>query len=430
MPDWKNKFVPLGQLSELSSGQHDRLRELWILSVEELVSLCVLSQGKELLARALGMDLGGVSRLLDGAKALMPERANALMALPPMQMALGLVIPPERLTFGAPRAEQLSALTAPLALPSSVDHVERMFPIRDQGMRGTCVAHAGVAVREFLTGRQVELSEQFLYWACKELDGLPGAGTYIHTSMSVLEQYGVCERAAWPYCATPVDGNEGQGPPPAGATEHARPYRTDRSIPIQERVVQDYKSCLAGGKVLSFGVAVFESSFGSATARQYGKITMPLPDEETAGGHAMCVVGYQDDSSVPGGGYFIVRNSWGTSWAYESPHGAGYCMIPYAYVSVYASEAFSADASPLHAAARPVAPREDALSRPAAAASSFTKPGPVAASVDALGNCGVCGARLLTRLEIKGTCSAPGCDAPVCQKCWLVERKRVCAAHT
>jgi C1A family cysteine protease len=32
------------------------------------------------------------------------------------------------------------------------------------------------------------------------------------------------------------------------------------------------------------------------------------------GGHAILIVGYQDDPSVDGGGYFIVKNSWGTGW--------------------------------------------------------------------------------------------------------------------
>jgi hypothetical protein len=32
------------------------------------------------------------------------------------------------------------------------------------------------------------------------------------------------------------------------------------------------------------------------------------------GGHAILIVGYTDDSTVPGGGYFSVKNSWGTGW--------------------------------------------------------------------------------------------------------------------
>jgi C1A family cysteine protease len=35
---------------------------------------------------------------------------------------------------------------------------------------------------------------------------------------------------------------------------------------------------------------------------------------ESVCGHAMLAVGYQDDPEVEGGGYLIVRNSWGKSW--------------------------------------------------------------------------------------------------------------------
>ena len=42
--------------------------------------------------------------------------------------------------------------------------------------------------------------------------------------------------------------------------------------------------------------------------------------EKMRGGHALCLAGYVDDSSYPGGGYFIARNSWSdTEWAPESP---------------------------------------------------------------------------------------------------------------
>ena len=55
----------------------------------------------------------------------------------------------------------------------------------------------------------------------------------------------------------------------------------------------------------------------------------------------MCLVGYEHVDSVPGGGYFIVRNSWGLDWARESAIAPGYCRLPYAYLQQYAIVAYS-----------------------------------------------------------------------------------------
>lgn len=44
----------------------------------------------------------------------------------------------------------------------------------------------------------------------------------------------------------------------------------------------------------------------------------------------MYLVGYVDTAASPGGGYFIVLNSWGTAgFGSSCPFGAGYGTIPY-----------------------------------------------------------------------------------------------------
>ena len=46
------------------------------------------------------------------------------------------------------------------------------------------------------------------------------------------------------------------------------------------------------------------------------------------GGHAVPLIGYIDEAGAPGGGYFIVENSWNTNWGYY-----GYFYVPYSVVS-------------------------------------------------------------------------------------------------
>jgi len=113
--------------------------------------------------------------------------------------------------------------------------------------------------------------------------------------------------------------------------------------------VMHFKHVLAGADgvppmPVTIGTLVFNSWARSRATYLTGKITMPLPGERYVGGHAWCAVGYVDDESVPGGGYFIVRNSWGTSWAAQSPETAGHALMPYAYVEHFCREAFTGPA--------------------------------------------------------------------------------------
>jgi hypothetical protein len=66
-------------------------------------------------------------------------------------------------------------------------------------------------------------------------------------------------------------------------------------------------------------------------------------------------VGYVDDDTVPGGGFFIVRNSWGAAWAADSPEGAGHALMPFEYVERFAVESFTGEIG----AARPESPPSD-----------------------------------------------------------------------
>ena len=87
------------------------------------------------------------------------------------------------------------------------------------------------------------------------------------------------------------------------------------------------KTALANGTPVIIGFDVydsFEGAWGDIPHGQAGSGMMPYPNtstEELLGGHAVCIVGYDDNLN---GGRFIVRNSWGTSWGDN-----GYFYMPY-----------------------------------------------------------------------------------------------------
>jgi C1A family cysteine protease len=59
---------------------------------------------------------------------------------------------------------------------------------------------------------------------------------------------------------------------------------------------------------------------------------MPAQNDELAGGHAICIVGYDDTKKR-----WKFKNSWGTGWSAK-----GYGFLPYEYMKKYCSDAWSA----------------------------------------------------------------------------------------
>ncbi len=350
--------ITLDKVRGISKGQAKKLGELWITTAEELASLCDVPEGRKGLARHLKVKGKDMDAILEKARKMVPppsakerKAAEAAMALKPGVGAMEL--PKVKLDKTLSLSPYLTikyppALTS--TLPLDVDWRSRMSPIKNQGSRGTCVSFASTALREYLevvAGSDTsDLSEQFLYWNCKQNDGNSGCGTWVSVAMQCLLNDGECRESIWPYNASATPCPDAQGPLPQGAMDKADDFKTGHTITLNPKSVDDIKTCLADGKVVPFSVPVYSSWYYSATVRRYGNINMPIPGDTVVGGHAMCFVGYQDDASAPEGGYFILRNSWGTGWAWDSPYEAGYGTIPYAYIAQDGWEAYSADRIP------------------------------------------------------------------------------------
>ncbi len=327
--------TPLSGVTGIPSAVADRLAELWLTTAEELVSAARQPDGEASLVTYLVLPAREVEAVVNAAvEVLSPDVSFEDEEL--FDLSLG-ALPIE--DVASPDDEPVSFAD----LPETVDLRAHLPAVRSQGSRGTCVAHAAVAVREFLTGAtSTNLSEQFLYWACKERDGHPSSlGTWIRVAMTVLQDTGVCQEAAWPYNNSVIANNEGQGPPPANAQAQAAPFKVISTRQLQARWLQGLKEALADGQPVAFSVSIFQSWQNPWTFRN-GDIRLPLPDERNLGGHAMVMVGYADDVDVPGGGYFIVRNSWGEAFGQQGKVAPGYCRLPYAFIQQHGWEAFTA----------------------------------------------------------------------------------------
>jgi len=342
--------TPLQNLSQIKPSVVEALRPLWITTVEELVTTAYEDKGRKGLARLLKAKMEEVETLAGDLLPLIPQEIRVQIGAVPRAFGRGALDTLDRRRKRGP----LPGLPVPKELPPRATLLERMPNVRDQGYRGTCVAHACATVREYLLGdKKMDLSEQFLYWAARQewlssiiFQDRPGA--LLANGMAALQKYGVCAEADWPYNPNPVAGDEEQGIPPAEILEKAKAYRIQQSVPLVSHDVYSLKAHLAGGYPIAFTLPTF-NYWTAIMIDRTGAIRLPMSTEGTRNpivwlesAHALCLVGYQDDASVPGGGYFLVRNSWGTQWATQCPDGQGYGWLPYAYLQKYGLTAFTA----------------------------------------------------------------------------------------
>ena len=336
---------------------------------------------------------------------------------------------------------EYSSVPKRLNLPASVSLASGVRLVRNQASRGTCAAHAGVALMEYYEGGKFDLSVQYLYERmkrlerdayrtaakevaegreisnpliknnanaivdeyarnnkvtsvstkeiahllynkCVEMDG----GSWAEFVFQALEEYGVCREGFWPYAREQLDTRElvtdynNREIPPC-ADEDAKRHRLNDKhyIFTSPNNVEEIKKYLAGDNLhapmpVYIGALLFadekghlpeENGFAKMpriiqVAIQKGIIdvdsttsskhtfdaanidpdtvkdveSLDVLDMKMSGGHAMLIVGYEDDESVAGGGYFTVLNSWGEDWGEN-----GYVKLPYAYVELFVNSA-------------------------------------------------------------------------------------------
>lgn len=225
-------------------------------------------------------------------------------------------------------------MAKPVVLPGRVDLRARLAPICDQGERPTCLAFAVTTAHELSRAAgpiEEDLSEEALYWGCKQLDKVIRVGTSFAAAKSALRRYGQPDEITWPYNPT---------------RDETLPYRLPRgvrpgstawcraSLKKVDHTVATLRSELASGRLVAIGVFLTRGFH-----RPVGNwVPEPTRGEVTFGGHAVAVVGYDDDAPDSGRGGILVRNSWGESWADN-----GYGWLPYRYIELLAKDAWIID---------------------------------------------------------------------------------------
>jgi len=184
-----------------------------------------------------------------------------------------------------------------------------LHPIRDQQQCGSCWAFSGAEVMSdrFAIASNgsvnVVLSPESLV-SCDKTDMGCGGGM-LDTEWAYLVSTGVPTDACFPYSA-------GTGVAPACQTKCAdgssyKTYKASDSFHLA--TVEDIQAELLKNGPLQAAFLVYKS-FLNYKSGIYNKHWWQFFDQEL-GGHAVKLVGWGEENGTP---YWIVANSWGTSW--------------------------------------------------------------------------------------------------------------------
>lgn len=222
--------------------------------------------------------------------------------------------------------------TENVSLPSKVDLREYVKQIYNQGTIGSCVAHSMAAsinidsnIKDMSANKLFNYATQdiapsrlYIYWHARSVGSFPvtqDTGSTIHDGSMAMQKYRTCPESMWTYDVTKFTQQ-----PDLDCYKVADSYP---GIKIQQidQDVDHIKQALNAKLPVAFGVVVHQS-FMSADAARTGNIPIPGNNDQVMGGHAICMVGYDDSKKC-----FIFQNSWGPEWGDK-----GYGYIPYAYI--------------------------------------------------------------------------------------------------
>lgn len=209
----------------------------------------------------------------------------------------------------------------------SYDGEDYTTQARNQGPCGSCWAFAAVSCFESIINiawddpnLDLDLSEQYIL-SCLSNAGSCRGG-YSHSAFNLIH-------------STSSSGNYHNGL----ISEDCLPYRADDTIPCSDKCddwenklvpLADYGYWrptypddidLIKSTIMSYGPVVTAFYATSDFARwgyDHHEPTDYYPYvEQNGANHAVIIVGWKDDSSIENGGYWVVKNSWGTNWGYN-----------------------------------------------------------------------------------------------------------------
>lgn len=201
-----------------------------------------------------------------------------------------------------------------LLLPDAVDLRDKMPPVYDQGQLGSCTANALCALFQY-DDPSFMGSRLFLYYNERliENDVNEDGGAQLSDGIKSLSTFGLCSENSWPYN---TDNFE------IKPTKECYDEALTHKALIVENLHQDIntmKNALSQGHPFVVGIEIYDD-FESDEVAKTGIVSMPSPNSNIIGGHAVVCCGYNKY-------YWLMRNSWNTTWG-----DYGYFYLPIEYL--------------------------------------------------------------------------------------------------
>lgn len=200
---------------------------------------------------------------------------------------------------------QYKTLFRSIAAPASVDYTKEMGPVKSQGAKGSCVAFACCAVREWQEYAQRgftdqwDLSEQFLY---EHIQIHPGGGAYPREAMKVLQKVGVPLERQYPYQR---GSDKYKLTPPKKGLGNLQVFNTARRFRAggyaRIRNTSELMQSLTVNGPCFIGTEWLDS--------WYDTDVLSADRSPVSGGHAVCAVGFDRRRKL-----IRIRNQWGKNW--------------------------------------------------------------------------------------------------------------------
>ncbi|QKF93587.1 peptidase C1a [Fadolivirus algeromassiliense] len=205
-------------------------------------------------------------------------------------------------------AEHIYPKTKDLSLPVILDLRPELLHVRDQGSQGSCVAQSTACMKEWQEKKDVQLGEymspQFIY---NNRSNYPEEGMYGRNAMEIISTLGCCTEYTYHYGTIETNDKIKQS-----AFDEAIKYKIKSYAKVN--TIDTVKTALYknGPCIILFPCYNYTAQFWIKNK----------PDEEESG-HCVTIVGYNEEG-------FIIRNSWGKSWA-----DGGYTMYPYEQFGIH-----------------------------------------------------------------------------------------------